>query len=69
MQLTEYFVSSSRYILLVPIGHIVNKLYDMNNKNDPIVVETSIFYIAGKVELVLPVIFYFELVVPFLLVE
>ena len=69
MQLTEYFVSSSRYILLVPIGHIVNKLYDMSNKNDPIVVETSIFYIAGKVEIVLPGIFYFERVVPFLLVE
>ena len=59
VQLTEYFVLSSRYILLEPIGHTLNKLYDMNNKNDPIVVEKSVFYIAGKVELVLLVKFCF----------
>ena len=52
VQLTEYFVLSSRYILLEPIGHTLNKLYDMNNKNDPIVAEKSIFYIVGNVELV-----------------
>ena len=52
VQLTEYFVLSSRYILLEPIGHTLNKLYDMNNKNGPKVAEKSIIYIVGNVELV-----------------